>query len=74
MWKGPFRSAAAFMCCRNTISKDLFQMRITVSSGIPSASATKPQPETGAPIGGTPTLRRTSMANRISTSRRSWPV
>ena len=44
-------------------------MRVTVSSGIFSAAATKPQPETRVPIGGTPTLRRTSMANRRSTSR-----
>ena len=61
----------------NKAGRKSWVLRITVDGrrrdiglgGISSASATKPQPETGVPIGGTPTLRRTSMAIRILTSR-----
>ena len=68
VWNGPLRSAMALECFRITGTKGLFQMhifqmRMTVSSGIPNASDTMRQPETKVPIGGTPTLRRISMTN-----------
>ena len=65
---GPVRSAVAFEYFRIAGTRDVlhghsFQMRLTVSSGIPTASDTMRQPETKLPFGFTPTLRRTSMAN-----------
>ena len=45
-----------------------FQMRTTVSSGSPNASATMRQPETGFPWGGTPALSRTAMVNCMGIS------
>ena len=64
----PVRSAMAFEYFRTAGTRDVlhghsFQMRLTVSSGIPSASATMRQPETLLPLGFTPTLCRTSIAN-----------
>ena len=64
----PARSAMAFQCLRISSAKGIlrfFQMPTTVSSGNsshPSASDAIRQPET-LPLGGIPTLRRTSMVN-----------
>ena len=49
-----------------------FQMRTTVSSGSPDASATMRQPETSHPLGGAPSLAKSSMTNWMWRSRANW--